>query len=164
MAPGESVVSPHQLYVTPGYLEALRVRLKRGRFFTENDTPPAPGVVIVDERLARLFWGAADPIGRRMYLPSTPNDVNKPGPGVTWLRVVGVVASVKLRGLVEGEDARAGEYYLPYAQNPSRSIGFALRTTGTSDPASVTAVVQRTLASIDPEMQMYDTFAMQDDK
>ena len=39
-APGESVVSPNQLYVTPGYLEALRVSLKRGRFFTDP-TPPS---------------------------------------------------------------------------------------------------------------------------
>jgi predicted permease len=162
MAPGESVVSPNQLYVTPGYLEALRVRLKRGRFFTESDSPPAPGVVIVDEQLAKLFWGSADPIGRRMYLPSTPEDVVKPGPGAVWLRVVGVVAPVKLRGLVEGENARAGAYYLPYAQDPSRNIGFAIRTKGTSDPASVTAAVQRTLVSIDPEMQMYDTFAMRE--
>jgi putative ABC transport system permease protein len=162
MTSGESVVSPHQLYVTAGYLEALRVSLRRGRFFTESDTPPAPGAVIVDERLAKLFWGSADPIGRRMYLPSTPDDVAKPGPGVTWLRVVGVVAPVKLRGLVEGEDARAGAFYLPYAQDPSRNIGFAIRIKGTSDPVSVTAAVQRTLASIDPETQMYDTFAMKE--
>ena len=134
--------------------------LKRGRFFTESDAPPAPGVVIVDERLAKRFWPNADPIGRRMYLPSSSEDVVKPGPEAVWLQVVGVVGSVKLRGLVEGEDARAGAYYLPYAQDPPRGIGFAIRPRGASDPASVTAAVQRTLASIDPEMQMYDTFAM----
>ena len=160
MAPGESVVSPNQLYVTAGYLEALRVPLKRGRYFTETDAPPAPGVVIVDERLAKRFWPNTDPIGRRMYLPSSSEDVVKPGPKAVWLRVVGVVGSVKLRGLVEGEDARAGAYYLPYAQDPSRGIGFAIRLRGASDPASVTAAVQRTLASIDPELKMYDTFAM----
>ena len=46
-----------------------------------------------------------------MYLPDTPDDVAKPGPNVTWLRVVGVVGTVKLRGLEEGENARAGAYY-----------------------------------------------------
>ena len=153
MAPGESVVSPNQLYVTAGYLEALRVPLKQGRYFTETDAPPAPGVVIVDERLAKRFWPNTDPIGRRMYLPSSSEDVVKPGPKAVWLRVVGVVGSVKLRGLVEGEDARAGAYYLPYAQDPSRGIGFAIRLRGASDPASVTAAVQRTLASIDPELR-----------
>jgi putative ABC transport system permease protein len=160
MAAGESVVSPSQLYITPGYLEALHVPLKRGRLFRESDTPPAPPVVIVDERLAQRFWPGADPIGRRVYLPSRPEDVAKPPPDTIWLQVVGVVGSVKLRGLVEGEDARAGAYYLPYAQDPQRGIGFAIRTRGDSDPASLTAAVQRALASIDPEMQMSDTIAL----
>ena len=80
MSPGESVVSPNQLYVTPGYLEALRVPLRQGRFFAESDTVDAPGVVIVDEQLARRFWPNANPVGRRMYLPQSPDDVVKPGP------------------------------------------------------------------------------------
>ncbi len=103
-SPGESVVSPNQLYVTPGYLEALRVPLLRGRFFAESDTVDAPGVVIVDERLAQRFWPNADPVGRRMYVPQSPDDVVKPGPGVIWVQVVGVVRSVKLKGLVEGRE------------------------------------------------------------
>ncbi|HSL24607.1 MAG TPA: ABC transporter permease [Vicinamibacterales bacterium] len=159
MTPGESLVSPNQLYVTPGYLEALRVPLVRGRLFTDGDAPPAPPVVIIDEQLADRFWPNADPIGRRMYLPRSPEEVAKPTPDTTWMRVVGVVKSVKLRGLVEGEDARVGAYYLPYASDPTRNIGFAIRTGGT-DPATVTNAVNGALTSIDPEMQLFDTFAM----
>jgi predicted permease len=162
MAPGESVVSPNQLYVTPGYLEALRVSLKRGRFFTESDAPPGTPVVIVDEQLAKKFWPNADPIGRRMYLPQRPQDVVKPPPDTVWMQVVGVVGTVKLRGLVEGEDARAGAYYLPYAQDPSRSVGFAIRTKGSSDSATITGAIQRVLSAIDPETQFYDIIAMPD--
>ena len=77
----------------------LRVHLKEGRFFAESDTAGAPGVVIIDERLAQRFWPNASPIGRRMYLPDSVDDVVKPGPKVTWLQVVGVVATVKLKGL-----------------------------------------------------------------
>ena len=76
--PGESVVSPNQLYVSPGYLEALKVPLKRGRFFTECDTADAPRVVIIDEQLATRFWPNQDPVGRRMYLPDQPDDVASP--------------------------------------------------------------------------------------
>jgi putative ABC transport system permease protein len=158
-APGESVVSPNQLYVTPGYLEALDVELKRGRFFTDSDSPTSPRVIIVDEQLAKKFWPNADPIGRRMYLPQRPDDVVSPGPDVVWLQVVGVVGAVKLRGLVEGENARAGAYYMPFAQDPTRNIGFAIRTAAGSDSASVMSAVQRTIAALDPEMQMFDTFA-----
>jgi predicted permease len=158
MAPGESVVSPNQLYVTPGYLEAMKVTLKRGRLFTDADGPDAPRVVLVDEQLAKRFWPDADPIGRRMYLPQRPEDVVKPGPDVTWLRVVGVVANVKMRGLVEGEQARAGAYYMSFMQDPSRNVGLAVRTEG--EVTAATAAVQRVLAEIDPEMQAYDVFSM----
>jgi predicted permease len=159
---GESVVSPHQLYVSPGYLEALRVRLKQGRLFSDSDGFGAPRVIIVDEDLARRFWPDADPIGRRVYIPSRPEDVTKPGPGVTWLQVVGVVGRTKLRGLVEGEDARVGAYYIPYVQDPSRGIGFAIRTSGPTDSGVTTAAVQRALAEIDPELQLFDVVALRD--
>jgi predicted permease len=160
-SPGESVVSPSQLYITPGYLEALRVRLKEGRFFAEGDTAGAPGVVIIDERLAQRFWPNASPIGRRMYLPDTADDVVKPGPKVTWLQVVGVVATVKLKGLEEGENARVGAYYLAYAQDPARGIGLAIRSlVNTSDGPSIKAAVERVLADLDPEVQLFDSFAM----
>ena len=136
MSPGESVVSPNQLYVTPGYLEALRVPLRQGRFFAESDTADAPGVVIVDEQLARRFWPNANPVGRRMYLPQSPDDVVKPGPKVTWLQVVGVVGSIKLKGLVEeGETARVGVYYIPYAQDATRGIGLAIARRATTSRA-----------------------------
>ena len=160
-SPGESVVSPNQLYVTPGYLEALRVPLLRGRFFAESDTVDAPGVVIVDERLAQRFWPNADPVGRRMYVPQSPDDVAKPGPGVIWVQVVGVVRSVKLKGLVEGENARVGAYYLPYAKDPARTVGFAIRS-ASDDVAATKAAVERALATIDPEVQLFDSFAMRE--
>ena len=65
-----------------------------------------------------------------MYIPGKPEDVNSPGPTATWLQVVGVVGAVKLRGLEEGENARAGAYYMPYAQSPTRGIGWAIRSSG----------------------------------
>jgi predicted permease len=154
----ESVVSPTQLHVSPGYLEALRVPLKGGRFFTDSDTPDAPRVVIVDEQLAKRFWPNQDPVGRRMYFPDSPEDVAKPGPKVTWLRVIGVVGTVKLRGLEEGENARAGTYYQAYAQAPTHGIGWVIRSRG--DASAITAAVQQALAEIDPELRMTDVFTM----
>jgi predicted permease len=158
MSPGESVVSPNQLYVTPGYFEAMKVTLKRGRFFTDADGPDAPRVVILDEQLANRFWPNADPIGRRLYLPSKVEDVAKPGPDVTWLRVVGIVANVKMKGLVEGEQARVGAYYQSYFQNPERGIGLAVRAQG--DLAATTSAIQRALGEVDPETKAFDVFTM----
>ena len=156
--PGESIVSPNQLFVSPGYLEALKVSLKRGRFFNDSDTESAPRVVIVDEQLAARFWPNQDPVGRRMYVPDKPDDVGSPGSTVTWLRVVGVVGTVKLKGLEEGENARVGAYYQVYAQVPLRAVGWAIRSRG--DLASTRAAVERALADIDPELPFGDVFAM----
>ena len=157
--PGESVVSPNQLYVSPGYLETLKVPLEKGRFFTESDTAEAPRVVIIDSKLAARFWPNQDPVGRRMYLPDKPEDIQSPGASVTWLHVVGVVGTVKLKGLEEGENTRAGAYYQVYAQAPFRNdVAWAIRTG--SDLASTRASVQRALAEVDPEIPLTDVFEM----
>jgi len=136
----------------------MRVQLKKGRLFTESDGTEAPRVVLVDEPLAARFWPNADPLGRRVYLPERPEDLAAPGPNVKWLQVVGVVGSVKLRGLVEGENSRAGAYYLPFAQATNRNLGFAVRSR--LDSPTLTASVQKVLGGLDPEMQMFDVFAM----
>ena len=92
--------------------------------------PDAPRVVIVDEQLAARFWPNPIRSAGASYLPAWPEDVVKPGPEVTWLQVVGVVANVKMKGLIEGEQARVGAYYQPFFQAPSRGIGFAVRSRG----------------------------------
>ena len=83
MAPGESLISPSRVRVTPGFFEVMRIPLKRGRLFDGRDTKDAQRVVIVDERLARKFWPGRDPIGRRLQwdIPDGP-----------FLEVVGVAA------------------------------------------------------------------------
>jgi putative ABC transport system permease protein len=156
--PGESILSPNQLYVSAGYLDALKVPVRRGRLFSDSDTAGAPRVVIVDENLAARFWPDRDPIGRRVYIPSKPEDVSGPGPGVTWLQVVGVVGAVKLRAMEEGENARAGAYYQPYTPALTRGIAWAIRSRG--DVVSTRASVERALAEIDPEVALTDVFAM----
>jgi putative ABC transport system permease protein len=153
------VVSPNQLRVSPGYFEAMKIRLKGGRFFNASDTAEATRTVIVDENLAKKFWPDHDPIGKRVYLPDTPEDVARPGPKVKWMTVVGVVGTVKMKGLVEGgETARAGAFYGVLAQSPSRGIGLAIRSKG--DMAATQAAVQRALAEVDPDVPMTDIFSM----
>ncbi len=110
--------------------------LRRGRYFLDSDKADSPRVVIIDEQLAQKFWPNADPIGRRMYKPNSPQDVVKPGPDTKWMQVVGVVAAVKLQGLIEGERARVGAYYIPLEQETQRDVAFAIRTT--NEPGAMT--------------------------
>jgi predicted permease len=145
MAPGESVISPNQIRVTPGYFEAMRIPLKRGRLFQEHDGFEAPAAVIVDERLARKFWPNADPIGPRMFQPRSPADLAQPGPDTPALRVVGVVGTVRLQGLADSGDERVGAYHRPFAQQPVSGLGLAVRTAG--DPVALTAAIRKLVAT-----------------
>ena len=151
MKPGESVISPLQVTVTPGYFETMSVRLVRGRYFTEADDDHATRVVIVDERLARRFWGESEAVGRRMFLPDSPNLTN-PGPNTRWLRVVGVVRFVRLEDLT-GNRSPNGAYYFPYAQNPVRGIGISVRARG--DSAAVGRRIREAMLLLDPEMAVF---------
>jgi predicted permease len=157
MAPGESLISPYRLSVTPGYFESMSIRPSSGRLFTDSDTDDAPRVVIVDEKLARRFWGQTSPIGRRMFQPDSAQDLTKPGPNARWYTVVGVVPESRLSGYVATDD-RVGAYYFPMAQSPRRALTLTLKTAG--DPAALTPLVRRELASIDAELPLYSVMTM----
>jgi predicted permease len=159
LGPGGSLIAPYVSRITPGYFEALNVRLVSGRFFEERDGANAPKVVIVDERLARRFWPGTDPIGRRMYEPSDDKDLTAINDKTVWYRVVGVVGEVKLRGLVEGV-GDTGAYYLPEAQSPARRFTFAIRTSG--EPTSVAGAVRSEIGRLDREIPVYDVRTMRE--
>jgi putative ABC transport system permease protein len=160
MKPGESLISPHQIDVSPGYFETLQVPLIAGRYFNESDTDTAPRVIIVDERLANRFWPGTNPLGRRMWQPDDVKEFTTgPGPKARFFTIVGVVKRVTVGGLVESvDDTRDGAYYFPYAQNAGNFMTFAIRTA--SDPTSVTAAIRREIAAIDPEMPFYGVRTM----
>ncbi len=161
MAPGESLISPSRVHISPGYLEAMRTELRRGRLFDARDRTGAPRVIIVDERLAAKFWAGQDPIGRRMYFPGNPENFMAPPPVEQWLTVVGVVENVRLDGLVDSPVFHTvGAYYLPVEQTASRTLTLAVRTA--QDPAAVTAALRRELAAIDPELPFYGVRTMEE--
>jgi predicted permease len=157
MKPGESVISPYQLNVTPGFFEAMNIKLTRGRLFDGRDNAEAPPAIIIDEKLARHFWPDSSPIGRRMYNPQNADEVMGPGPKTRWFTVVGVVASVRLEDLEESGH-RVGAYYFSYPQNPDRGATFAIRTSVAA--SSVLGAVRAAVARIDPEIAVFDAKTM----
>jgi predicted permease len=158
MAPGESLISPYQTSVSPGYFEALSIPLKRGRFFTAADDERAPKVLIIDERLARRFWNGRDPVGQRMWKPDNPDDLTRgPGPKTRYYTVVGVVGSVRTTDLTEKEPV--GAYYFPAAQNVGRGMTLVTRTAG--DPASIVGAIRNQVTAVDPELPFFSVRPMQ---
>jgi predicted permease len=156
--PGESVVSPWRIVISPGYLETIGAELVRGRGFDERDREDAERVVLVDESLARRFWGDGDPVGTRMYRPTYPDDLNRTDGNTLFYTVVGVVRDMQLRDL-SGRGGRAfGSLYLPHAQLPERNYFVVIKTQ--LAPRSIMDVVRAELARLDPQLPLFDVRTM----
>ena len=93
--------------VEPGYLTAMGIPLKQGRFFTAKDETGTQAVVVVDEVFARQHFPNADPLGQRVNLTLAS------GPA----EIVGVVGHVKQWGL-DADDGHAlrAQLYFPFRQ------------------------------------------------
>ncbi|WP_321477288.1 FtsX-like permease family protein [uncultured Paludibaculum sp.] len=157
MRPGESVVSPRQIHVTPGYFETMGIGLVRGRYFDERDNERSAPAIIVDEILAKKFWPNSDPIGRRMFQPQDVNDLMKTDEHTRWLRVVGVVRPIAQDAL-DSKAQSVGAYYLAHRQGPDRFLTFAVRLSTDRDAAL--RAIRSTIAAIDPELAVFDVKSM----
>ena len=159
MRPGESVVSPLLMDVSPGYFEAMGIPMIKGRRFDERDNETAPRVVIVDERLAEHFWPNRDPVGRRMYLPNDPKNLLKVDEHTIWLTVVGVARTLRYEHLDEkGGTGTVGAFYCPIAQDADSNFTFALKTAGDTD--SAVRALRAEIARMDPDLAVFDVRSM----
>jgi len=86
------------LTATPDYFKTMRIPIKRGRAFTNDDGADSPRVAIISESTAAAFFPGQDPIGKRIKaaaFSTTPN------PDGAWRTIVGVAGNVRYRGLHE---------------------------------------------------------------
>ena len=125
-------------FVTPGYFEAIGMRMVQGRLFSDRDTATAPPVVVVNETMARQSWRGESPVGRRITSSLS-------FAGRATREIVGVVGDVRQAGL---QDRPQPAYYIPIRQVPFGSVTFVVRTNG--DPKSAIPGLQRVVWSINP--------------
>ncbi len=125
--------------ITPDYFRVLKTPLLRGRFFAESDNIDAPGVAIINDALAKKYWPNEDALGKRITL-------DDPRKNPKWLTIVGIVRSIRHRGLDLDPQP---EYYLPLAQGAERGMVLTMRSN--EDPRSLASAVRREIQSIDPD-------------
>jgi putative ABC transport system permease protein len=108
-----------QYQVEPDYLKAMRVPLKRGRFFTDADNEHAATVAVIDESFAEKFFPGEDPIGRYINLNTNPSDTDKtPNP-----QIIGVVGHVNQWGLdSDSASPLHAQMYVPLSQLPDTAV------------------------------------------
>jgi predicted permease len=133
--------------VGPRYFATMGIPLVAGREFTERDVQGSPRVAIVNETLARYFFGGGNAVGRRFGIG---------GGSPTDIEIVGVVRDVRA-GQLRDEPLRF--VYLPYRQNPDvTQLTVLLRIA----PGSTTTVaaVRQAAQRIDPNIPIFDLKTM----
>jgi predicted permease len=135
--------------VTPGYFRALGIPLRAGRDFSAADIDRKDHVVIVNEQLARLLFGGADPVGRRIA-------VGGGDAAGDWHHVIGVVGDVRHQAL---DAAPAPRVYDFFGQHWSRTMFVVVRAR-TDDPAPLFADIRRTVAALDPEAPVFEAASL----
>ncbi len=111
-------------YVSPGYFRMLGISLLRGREFEEQDERGGHKVIVVNEAMARRFWGTLDVVGKRI-------GVSWEGKGTPeWSEIVGVVANVRD---VAVQEEPSPEYFLAMFQWGMGSHYLMVRTQGSPD-------------------------------
>jgi putative ABC transport system permease protein len=115
--------------VTAQYFQAIRIPLRKGRYFTAQEQRGGVGAVIINETLAGRYFPNEDPIGKYIsHIGANQND----GDPERW-QIVGVVGDVHHSSLTK---PATPELYLPYQQNSWNWGNFFVRTT--NDPAVLT--------------------------
>jgi putative ABC transport system permease protein len=139
------------LSATPGYFEAMGVRIVQGRAFTHDDRRGTPRVAVISESAARLLW----PDGRS----AVGLEIESGFRAMTRYEVVGVVPDV----LLDGPEAmaRRAHLYLPIAQHPPfGNVSFAVKSAG--DPLATASAVRAAIAGVDSSLPVYNLRSMAD--
>jgi putative ABC transport system permease protein len=141
-------------YVSPRYLETMRIPVKIGRMFTEQewaDSSAGGRVAVVNEYMAQRFWKSPEAaIGKRFKFANASDTVNR------WFTVIGVVPDVKHRQLASKPDFQG---YLPYRQGGWTSAFIVMRTAG--DPTRLTGAALGVMKQIDPLVAVFRVMSMQ---
>ena len=141
--------------VSPGYLEAMRLRLRDGRLLTRLDRADSPPVVVLNETLAGQLFGAGQAVGERVLFGRSDEPAE----------VVGVVGDVQYRGLAI-EESRA-DAFIPLDQ--AEAVGMvgslalpmvAVRTVG--DPLAVVPFLAEAVTEAHPRAALGAVMTMAD--
>jgi putative ABC transport system permease protein len=145
-----SIKQPQIAYfhrVSPDYFSALGIPLRGGRLFANSDSESSPRVVLINETLRRRFFGATDPVGKRINLSIGDPD---------WTEVVGVVGDVKYNGMA---DEVQPALYQPITQEQTWSI-FLILKSDLADPRSLTAAVRGEISKLDRDLPITNVNTM----
>ena len=139
-------------FIAPHYFSALRAPLLKGRFFDQRDTANSARVLIVNEAFAKKYFAKGDPIGQQVTIgKGLGSEFEDP-----TRQIVGVVGDIQEKSF-DRENLSA--IYVPETQvsdgltklaNSVIPLSWIVQTAG--DPSSLSAAIQREIASVDSQL------------
>ena len=135
---------PHMQFCSPRFFETLKIPILLGRDFTVKDAFGAPKVAIVNERFAKRYFGARNPLGRHIGFGSDPGTK-------TDTEIVGVVSDTKYENM---RDEVPYELYVPYAQQDwADSMTVYMKTS--APPLGLFGTLRRAVREVDAGVPIY---------
>jgi len=132
--------------VSPGYFEAFRIPVKRGRLFTERDDAGGPPGVIINEAMARQYWPKSDPLADRLAIG---RGVMREFASDPERQIIGVVGDIRDQGLNANPQP---SMFIPQAQVPDLANALNVRLTPMAwvvrtrtEPLALSNTIQETL-------------------
>jgi len=129
--------------VDPTYFDALRIPLLSGRALAPSDGAGQPKVALISEAIAKKYFPAASPLGRRFVIGSSTDST------AVWITIVGVVRDTRTDGLTEEP---RGTFYMPRTQEAMERGWLVVRSP--MDPGQLTTAVRRALAEVDRDIPL----------
>jgi predicted permease len=129
-------------FIGPKFFHTLGIPLLQGRDFTPQDNALAPKVAIINEVMARFYFGSQPAVGRRLSFVS---------PQSAEIEIVGVASNTKYNSLRE---ATPHMVYVPYLQTPPASLayGMNLEIHTSGNPDAAIGMVRQAIREIDNNM------------
>ena len=140
--------------VTPGYFEAMGLRLQEGRFFDDRDAMTAPPAMIINRQFVELYLQGRPALGTHVRIGG--QDAKDPP-----YTIVGIVDNVKHNGLTREVKA---QFYAPqpqFATSPgstARNMTLVVRASG--KPEQLINPVRGVIKSLDPRLPISDVRTM----
>jgi putative ABC transport system permease protein len=133
-----------------GYFETLGRHLLRGRLLSHSDVESARHVTIVNQALARAYFGSDDPVGQKIKF-STFEEWAADWPRDAYFEIIGIIADAKNTGL---QDAPRPEVYLPYTVTGTGPRMIMAKTASSS--GLVPDSLRREIAAVDSNVAVSD--------
>ena len=130
--------------VSANYFSTMGIPLRKGRLLADHEAEPT---AVINETAAKHFWGADDPMGRRIRFEDD-------GP---WFTIVGIVADVRVRG---PRADNVVETYVGYWKMPEAGTNVVLKTAGT--PAALAEPLRRAVKELDPGISVSGIASMEE--